>query len=515
MPSDPFSLDAWTAGAQRVWKSACSATSNGAALNVEHLLWGLLSVEGRAAEQLAQAGVTEDAFLAAWRTVDPDSDMVLAEDSSCDRHELVDAVVLEARNAAFQQHAGELGTEHLLLALCRVTSEVSEWLAQYSMEPPRAAVEKSAATRSGSEALITSSELQTPWRDPTQTDLFETYRILDAAANRAREGLRVVEDFVRWAWNDSFLSQQLKECRHELTDTLRRLPQPILLAARDTAADVGTDIRTVSEYRRESPAAVATASLKRVEEALRSLEEYSKVVDAELSPRFEQLRYRLYTVDKAIHTTTAARLRLADQQICLLATNSLCHHGLGPAILGALKSGVKLIQLREKSLPDRELIEIARHVRQWTKEFEGIFIVNDRPDIAALVDADGVHVGQDDLSVAEARKILGGDKLVGVSTHTIEQARQAVLDGADYLGVGPVFPSSTKTFDEFPGLDFVRQAAAEISLPWYAIGGINAENLAEVVAAGATRVAVSSAICSAETPDWAAGELLFRLESRL
>jgi thiamine-phosphate pyrophosphorylase len=86
-----------------------------------------------------------------------------------------------------------------------------------------------------------------------------------------------------------------------------------------------------------------------------------------------------------------------------------------------------------------------------------------------------------------------------------------VLDGAEYLGVGPVFPSSTKSFDEFPGLDFVRQAAAEISLPWFAIGGITAENLADVLAAEATRVAVSSAICSAEDPDWAAGELAYRL----
>jgi thiamine-phosphate pyrophosphorylase len=369
----------------------------------------------------------------------------------------------------------------------------------------------SSQPRDAAEPLATSPELQMAWRDPTQTDLFETCRILDAAANRAREGLRVVEDFVRWAWNDSFLSQSLKECRHELTGLLRQLPQPALLAARDTAHDVGTEIRTASEYRRETPAAVATASLKRTEEALRSLEEYSKVIDADLSPRFEQLRYRIYTLDKAIHSTDAARLRLADQKICLLATNSLCHHGIGPAVLGALKAGVKMIQLREKSLPDRELIQIAGYVRRWTKEAEAIFIVNDRPDIAALVNADGVHLGQDDLSVADARKILGPDKLVGVSTHSLEQARQAVLDGADYLGVGPCFPSSTKTFDKFPGLEFAQQVAGEISLPWFAIGGIASENLTELKIVGATRIAVSSAICSAEEPIWAAEELVYRL----
>ncbi|MFO0918692.1 MAG: thiamine phosphate synthase [Planctomycetaceae bacterium] len=323
----------------------------------------------------------------------------------------------------------------------------------------------------------------------------------------------MVEDFVRWAWNDGFLSQQLKECRHELTEALRRLPEPDFLAARDTQHDVGTEIRTISEYRRESPAAAAVANFKRVQESLRSLEEYSKVVDAEVSPRFEQLRYRLYTLDKAVHTTHVARLRLATNSLCLLATNALCHHGLGPAILGALEAGVRMVQLREKSLPDRELLDLAGRVRQWTQDFDAIFIVNDRPDIAALANADGVHLGQDDLTVAAARKLLGPDKLVGVSTHSIEQARQAVLDGADYLGVGPVFPSSTKEFTEFPGLAFVEQVAAEIPLPWFAIGGINEENLSDLLAAGATRIAVSGAICSSEEPSWAAGELLGRLTS--
>jgi thiamine-phosphate pyrophosphorylase len=149
----------------------------------------------------------------------------------------------------------------------------------------------------------------------------------------------------------------------------------------------------------------------------------------------------------------------------------------------------------------------------WTREADTVFIMNDRADLAAATDADGVHVGQDELPVKEARAIVGPRRLVGVSTHSIEQARQAVLDGADYLGVGPVFPSATKAFDSLAGLELVRQIAAEISLPWFAIGGINAENIGAVLEAGATRIAVSHAILSAHDPGSVTSTLCERLNA--
>jgi thiamine-phosphate pyrophosphorylase len=141
------------------------------------------------------------------------------------------------------------------------------------------------------------------------------------------------------------------------------------------------------------------------------------------------------------------------------------------------------------------LRELAGFMREWTAESGVLFIMNDRPDIAALVAADGVHVGQDDLAIAEARRIVGGDKIVGVSTHSVEQLQQAVLDGADYLGVGPVFASTTKNFDELAGLQFVRDAASLTTLPWFGIGGIDAGNVRQFREAGGTRIAVSAAIC--------------------
>ncbi len=117
---------------------------------------------------------------------------------------------------------------------------------------------------------------------------------------------------------------------------------------------------------------------------------------------------------------------------------------------------------------------------------------------------DGVHLGQDDLSVKDARRIVGPEALIGVSTHTIEQARQAVLDGADYLGVGPVFPSRTKAFDHFPGLEFVRAVVAETTLPAFALGGIGLGNVGQLAEAGAERIAVGSVIAEADDPEQAA-----------
>lgn len=339
----------------------------------------------------------------------------------------------------------------------------------------------------------------------SETDL---YRIIDVAANRTREGLRVIEDFVRFGMNDLHLSQVLKECRHEQSAILSQLSTDRLLAARDTLNDVGTTTETNAEYERRSPTDVVRAAFRRVQEALRTLEEYSKIIDARLAPRFEQSRYHLYTVEKAVLRTESSLDRLKDQKLYLLIGSSLGDNDFETVVSVAISAGVKMIQLREKSITDRELVHHARRLREITRQAGVLMIVNDRPDIAVVSNADGVHVGQDEFSVHDARSIVGPDRLVGVSTHSIGQARQAVLEGADYIGVGPTFPSGTKTFTDFPGLALLRQVAAEIRLPWFAIGGIDTDNVGEVAAAGGTRIAVSSAICRSKSPGEVAANLI-------
>lgn len=170
-------------------------------------------------------------------------------------------------------------------------------------------------------------------------------------------------------------------------------------------------------------------------------------------------------------------------------------------VAAMIEAGISIIQYREKRHEKsyRTILEECRVLRDMTRRAGVSFIVNDYLDIAQLVDADGVHVGQDDLPVAEARKLLGPDKIIGLSTHSPEQARDAVEQGADYIGVGPIF--ATKTKDDvcapvgFEYLDYVRE---NIDLPWVAIGGIKRSNIEQVVARGAECVCLVTEIVGAE-----------------
>lgn len=477
-----------------------------------HLLWALVFDEGRAGSRLSALGLSPEVLQQRWGiTVD-----VTGRDPTLFMGLPWGEAALSATMAALgqayeQQPHSEASTEHLLWSLCQPDMPTAEFLREWGLESTAWESPPASITNQEEVAIPLRSDISLRLRETAATNVSEIYRIMDAAANRAREGLRVLEDYVRFAWNDRHLARICKELRHDLTALLAELPQMALLSARDTLEDVGTHLSTAAEYHRAHPADVLTAACKRTEEALRCLEEFGKVLHAHFGPRCEQLRYRVYTLEKAVLRTGFNRDRLAAQQLYLLLTEELCPRGAGPVLHAALAAGVRMIQIREKRMTDRELVERCRWARRVTQEAEALLIINDRPDIAAVVEADGVHVGQSELTVAEARKIVGPDRLVGVSTHTLEQAHQAVLDGADYLGVGPVFPSRTKTFDVLAGLDFVRQVAAEITLPWFAIGGITVDNMAQVCEAGATRVAVSAAICAAEDPASAVELLLTQL----
>lgn len=338
-------------------------------------------------------------------------------------------------------------------------------------------------------------------------------RILDANANRASEGLRVVEEYVRFGLDDGHLTRLCKQLRHDLAATLQSLAASDLCAARDTTADIGTSITADDEYCRAGPRAVALASQKRVEQSLRCIEEYSKTLAPTVASAVEQLRYRAYTLGKAIVSTSSSLERLSDSRLYVLIDGRSSPAEFEQLATSLVEAGVHVLQLREKQLSDRELAGRARQLRQLTKNTETLCIINDRPDIAALSDADGVHVGQEELSVKDARAVVGAGKLIGVSTHSIEQARQAVLDGADYIGCGPTFPSTTKAFEDFPGTEFLHEVAAEISLPAFAIGGIDVDKVAAVVATGFTRIAVSGCVATSLDPVSAAKNLFLELDA--
>lgn len=402
-----------------------------------------------------------------------------------------------ARNWSLAHHADPVFmTDAFLLAVLQADPEFWQTVPQFEDLAGRIA-----ATFAEVSPMAGTNEPPVAFELAEVTEDLSAARVLDANLNRCREALRVIEDYCRFVLEDRFLTGQVKETRHAVAAITTRLPAGLLLAGRETLHDVGTGVTATGEYERSSLRDVAAVNLKRLQESLRSLEEYGKLFGAELGRDLETLRYRAYTLERAIAVVASARDKLKDARLYALLTGSQCKGSLDWVIEQAAAGGVNIFQLREKELPDRELIEHAQNFRRWTRKAHALFIMNDRPDIARLVEADGVHLGQDDLPVQAARRIVGPESLIGVSTHSIDQVRQAVLDGADYLGIGPTFPSKTKSFEAFPGLEFVRAATAETTLPMFALGGIGPSNIGEVVAAGGTHIAVSSCLAGAKDPE--------------
>ena len=327
-------------------------------------------------------------------------------------------------------------------------------------------------------------------------------RILDANANRAREALRTVEDHARFALDDQRLCGELKTLRHALAAALSGVLDEAILH-RDTAGDVGTSVKLSDELVRPTVADVVTAAGKRAGEALRVLEEYLKVSDPAAASAVEGIRYRFYDLEKAVAAASRPG-RFAAVRLCVLITERICKKPWREVAGAAIDGGADCLQLREPDLDGGELLSRAKWLAALCRRRGVILIINDRPDIALLAGADGVHVGQGDLPAVEARKIVGRGGIVGVSTHLIEQARQAVLDGADYVGCGPVYPSATKPRAITPGLSYLREAARGVRIPTVAIAGITAANADEVASTGASALAVTAAVCGSGDPSAAA-----------
>ncbi len=328
-------------------------------------------------------------------------------------------------------------------------------------------------------------------------------RILDANANRAREALRVMEEAARFLLDDAALCEGIKVLRHDLAGVLAAVRG--LEAHRDTPGDVGTGIHTEREATRESVAEVAVAAGKRLSEALRAIEEYGKTLGEAVAPvtlpsAVEQLRYRGYELERRLLQSLGCAAR-RQWKLCVLLTESLCTKRSWSEVLdAAIEGGADCVQVREKDMADAALLERVKLVVSRCRPRGVSVIVNDRPDLAVLASADGVHLGQDDLPCREVRKLVGRQMLIGVSTSCLEQARAASADGADYCGVGPMFATTTKRKDTLAGPAYLRQYLAEIRLPHLAIGGVAPENVGELVKAGVRGVAVSSAVCAAEQP---------------
>lgn len=186
--------------------------------------------------------------------------------------------------------------------------------------------------------------------------------------------------------------------------------------------------------------------------------------------------------------------KISDVQLYVIISSALVRQDMAHTLREVIEGGADAVQLREKTMPDNEFLAIAKDFRKITEQTNTLFIVNDRAEIAAQVNADGLHIGQTDLTINSARKIIGNDKIIGCSTHNLLQARLAEQEGADYISVGPVFYTSTKSHEPPVGIHYLHQVRQEISIPFVVIGGITAKNISEIIHAGGNRIAICSAI---------------------
>lgn len=338
-------------------------------------------------------------------------------------------------------------------------------------------------------------------------------RLIDANANRAREGLRVMEDTARFVLANAELSLACKETRHDITALVAAMADGLgTIAARDAGSDVGAVHSTEGESARESIARVVDAAAGRVGEALRTLEESAKVCGAPQEARgFEAARYRVYDIHKKLMLVIGPAQR-RQFRLCVLLTHALCtHHPLLRVAELALAGGADCLQLREKSMCDRELLVCAQRLVAIAREHGATVFINDRVDVALLSGAHGVHLGQEDLPVLHARELCGSRLLIGASTNTLAEAQDAVRNGADLCGVGPMFPTTTKHKPVLAGPAYLREYLTDdrtSRIPHLAIGGIAPTNVQELAAAGCRGIAVSSAVCGACEPGEVCRELL-------
>jgi thiamine-phosphate pyrophosphorylase len=335
-------------------------------------------------------------------------------------------------------------------------------------------------------------------------------RIIDANINRLGEGLRVLEEFARLTLNNSAFTQQLKNMRHKLVNVDVNL-QKELLQVRDAAGDVGRSMDVAGEEKSRDLSSVIIANARRVQESLRVMEEISKTRGLGLdSEEYRKSRFELYTIEKGLLSGVLRQekiQKLAGLYV-VIDTEWLKGRNHIDVTEQATRGGAKVIQLRCKERSIREFLSIAGDLKKICAEQKVLLIINDSLEVALAVGADGLHIGQEDLPVAVARKLIPIDMILGCSVSTVVEAKTASADGADYLGVGAIFSTATKESARAVGTERIKEIKKSVNLPIVAIGGVNKDNLRDVIKAGADAAAVISAVMGAEDIEKATRQLV-------
>jgi thiamine-phosphate pyrophosphorylase len=331
------------------------------------------------------------------------------------------------------------------------------------------------------------------------------YRIIDANFNRAREALRVIEEFCRFSLASSPLSAAAKALRHELSAAISRLDNASLLACRDSQADVGRGMTTGSDMARQDIYDCFTAAAKRLSEALRALSEAAKTFDPVLAETLEALRFRGYTLEKDIVLAASTTQRFGGVRLYVLlplvAADDIAK--VCDLASACCQGGADCLQLRAKGVTDDVAFDAACRIVEICRRHNVLSIINDRPDIAIASGADGVHLGQNDLPLSTVRQLQPRPLITGLSTHNMDQVTRAITQSPTYIALGPAFATDTKPAEPPAGLTFLQEALpllSDASISRVAIGGISLENLDAVLETGVMSVAVCSAISSSSDP---------------
>jgi len=343
------------------------------------------------------------------------------------------------------------------------------------------------------------------------------YRILDANFNRAREAARVVEEFCRFVLDDPTLSARAKTLRHRLCALLGRIEPGRLIAARDTAGDVGRGLAIDAPMQRRTADDVFTAAVRRLGEALRALAEAAAVVAPDLPADLEALRFEAYDLEKHVTLAVEPARRFAAVRlyVILTVTPDQSNPWAADIVDQCCRGGADCIQLRPKGLTDARTLDLAHRLVDRCRPDNVVSIINDRVDIAIAAGADGVHLGQDDLPIDAARALLPRPMILGLSTHTADQLAAALDRRPTYVALGPAWPTDTKPHEPPAGLDYIAKAvprADAAGIAHVAIGGITLDRLDTLLAAGARTVAVGSAILAANDPTAACQTFKHRLQ---
>lgn len=321
------------------------------------------------------------------------------------------------------------------------------------------------------------------------------FMVIDANFNRAREGLRVIEDSLRFVYKNEMFLKEIKEIRHKFSkEFLKFFPSEKIKISRDIKEDIGKEIDYPEKINFKK---LIETNFLRVEEAIRVLEEYSKIINLSAFKFFHDIRFKIYEIEKKLMTLISRKRIKVPLLYVILNLREEKEEFLNFAE-NVIKGKPDIIQLRYKGENSKFFLNIAKELKKMVND-EIIYLINDRIDISVLCESDGVHLGKKDIDVDDARRIIP-EKIIGVSTENLNDIKILKDKDIDYIAIGSIFKSPTKPEKKPIGTEIIKKAKEYLSIPLIGIGGININNAVDVIRNGADGIAVISAVENSQNP---------------